>query len=153
MQNMAALTIIVGLFGVVGGICGIWSLVYVRRQTAMMAQDIGDRKKREEEDDSWAQRFEGLSRKLLRINPQLQVLEPGQKNPTWIYTTMYTDPKLRVNIENFIVARDCGTLFLPRKPQPHEFRSAAMRETIERAEAEMDRFIKEHPFCKQHLLG
>ena len=154
MHDMAALTIIFGLFGVVGGICGIWSLVYVRRQTAMMAQDISDRKKRDEEDDSWAQRFEGLSRTLLRINPQLQVLEPGQKNATWIYTTMYADPKLRVNIENFIVARnDPGTLFLPRKPQPHEFRSPTMRETIERAEVEMGRFIKEHPFCKQHLLG
>ena len=117
-----------------------------------MAQDISDRKKRDAEDDSWAQRFEALSRRLLRINPQLQVLEPGQKNATWIYTTMYTDPKIRVNIESFIVERNGpGTGFLPRKPQPHEFRSLTMRETIERAEAEMDRFIKEHPALSKNL--
>jgi hypothetical protein len=95
-----------------------------------------------------------LSRKLLRINPRLQVFEPGQKNNTWIYTTLYPDPKLRLNIENFIIeVNGSGNLFLPRKPQPHEFRSPTMRETIERAEAEMERFINEHPFCNQHLYG
>jgi hypothetical protein len=151
---MAILTIIFGLFGIVGGICGVWSLVYVRRQTAIMAQDIADRKKRDNEDDGWAQRFENLQRKILRINPNLQIQEPGFKNTTWIYSTMYGDPKLKVDIESFIVdVNPSGTLFLPRKPQPHEFRSTRMRETIQRAEAEMDRFINEHPFCKQHLLG
>ncbi len=151
---MTILTIIFGLFGIVGGICGVWSLFYVRQQTAMMAQDIAGRKNRDSEDDSWAQRFENLQQKILRINPNLQVQEPDNKNTTWIYSTMYGDPRLKVDIESFIVEVNAsGTLFLPRKPQPHEFRSARMRETIQRAESELERFIKEHPFCRQHLLG
>lgn len=158
---MAILTIVFGIFGILGGICGVWSLFYVRDQVQLaqsqlelMQNDINQRRRRDEEDDSWASRFESLSRKLLRINPVLQVLEPAQRNATWIYTTMYPDPKLRLNIESFIVEMNPScTLFLPRKPQPHEFRSVAMRETIEAAEAQMERFIGEHPFCRQHLLG
>ena len=73
---------------------------------------------------------------------------------TWIYTTMYLDPKFRVEVENYIVQLDpAGTIFLPRKPQPYEFRSPRMRETIENAETLMLKFIQEHHFCKQHLLG
>ncbi|HVO57304.1 MAG TPA: hypothetical protein VMT51_06350 [Dongiaceae bacterium] len=150
---MAILTPILDLLAIVGGICGVCSLVYTRRQTAIMAQDIADRKERDQEDDGWAQRFENLQRKLLQINPNLQVQEPGFSNMTRIYSTMYGDPKLRVDIESFIVELNpSGTLFLPRKPQPYEFRSPRMRETIERAEAGMDRFIREHAYCKQ-LFG
>ena len=80
---MAALTILFGVFGIVGGICGVWSLLYVRRQTElarrqteMTERDIDDRKRREVEDDQWAERFEALSTKLRRINRRLQVREP-----------------------------------------------------------------------------
>src|SRR5277367_402151 len=104
---MAALTIIFGLFGIVGGICGVFSLIYVRhqtelarRQTEMMERDITDRKKQDAEDDQWAQRLESLSTKLRRINPRLQVQEPGIGGVTWIYTSMYLDPKFRVDLEN-----------------------------------------------------
>lgn len=147
-------TFVVGVFGIIGGICGVWSLIYVRRQTKLLVEDISDRKKRNKEDDSWSQRFENLQRKLLRINPRLQVQEPGNTKTTWIYTTMYPDRNLRLNIENFIIEVNApGNLFLPRKPQPHEFRSISMRETIERAEAEMEKFVHDHPFCEQHLTG
>jgi hypothetical protein len=158
---MAALTIIFGLFGIVGGICGVWSLFYVRhqtelarRQTEMMERDFNDRKKQNAEDDQWAQRFEALSTKLRRINPNLQVQEPGVTGATWIYSTMYPDPKLMANIESYIVQIDpARTRFLPRIAQPYEFRSPQMRETIEKAETLMQKFLQEHPFCKQHLLG
>ncbi len=151
---MIVFTIVVGLFGIVGGICGVWSFVYSRRQTEMMERDINDRKTRDAEDDQWAQRFETLSTKLRRINPRTQVQEPRATSTTWIYTTMYTDPKFRVDVENYIVQLDAaGNIFLPRKPQPHELRSQRMRETIETAEALMQKFVQEQPFCKQHLLG
>jgi hypothetical protein len=158
---MGSLTVIFGLFGVIGGICGVWSLIYVRRQTALarrqtelMEREINDRKKQDIEDDRWAQRFEGLSTKLRRINPRLQVQEPGVVGLTWIYTMMYPDPKFRVDVENYIVQLDpAGTIFLPRKPQAYEFRIPRMRETIEKAETRMQKFIQEHPFCTQHLLG
>lgn len=158
---MAILTVLFGVFGIIGGICGVRSLIYVRHQTEltrlqteMMERDINDRKKQDAEDNQWAQRYELLSTKLRRINPRLQVQEPGVNGGTWIYTTMYLDPKFRVEVENYIVQLDpAGAIFLPRKPQPYEFRSPRMRETIEKAETLMQKFIQEHPFCKQHLLG
>lgn len=154
-------TVIVGLFGIVGVIVGVLGVLYgrrqaelARRQTEMIERDINDRKRQDAEDDQWAQRFEVLSTKLRRINPGLQVQEPGVNGATWIYTTMYLDAKFRVEVENYIVQLDpAGTIFLPRKPQPYEFRSPRMRETIEKAETLMEKFINEHPFCKQHLLG
>jgi hypothetical protein len=158
---MGTLTVIFGLFGVIGGICGVWSLVYVRRQTALarrqtelMEREINDRKKQDIENDDWAQRLETLSNKLRRINPRLQVQEPGVVGLTWIYTAMYPDPKFRLDIENYIVQLDpANTIFLPRKPQPYELRILRMRETIEKAEVLMQNFIQEHPFCRQHLFG
>lgn len=149
---MLILTIIFGLFGVVGGICGIWSLLYVRRQTNLMEQDIQDRKKQDAEDDKWADRFENLSNQLRKINPRLQVKEPGVTNATWVYLTIFTDPKFRVDIENYIVQMNPSeTLFLPRKPQAYELRSPRMRETIEKAEALILKFKQEHPTVAQHL--
>ena len=119
-----------------------------------MEREINDRRKQDIEDDQSAQRFEAVNTKLRRINPRLQVQEPGVAGPTWIYTMMYPDPKFRVDVENYIVQLDpAGTIFLPRKPQAYEFRSPRMRETIEKAETLMQKFVQEHPFCKQHLLG
>jgi hypothetical protein len=67
---------------------------------------------------------------------------------------MYPNPKFRVDVENYIVQLDpAATIFLPRKPQPYEFRSQQMRETIEKSGELMERFVQEHPFCKQHLFG
>jgi hypothetical protein len=158
---MGTLTVIFGVFGIVGGICGVWSVIYARHQTELarrqmetMERDINDRRKQDAEDDRWAERFEVLSTKLRRINPHLQVQEPGVNGVTWIYTTMYLDPKFRLDIENYVVLlNSTGTVFLPRKPQPYEFRSRRMRETIENAETLMQKFIDAHPSCKQHLLG
>jgi len=55
---MGTLTVIFALFGVISGICGVWSLIYVRRQTALarrqtelMEPEINDRKKQDIEDD------------------------------------------------------------------------------------------------------
>jgi len=158
---MLILTIVGAIVGIVGGFCGAASLFYSRsqaelaqKQLDLMQKDIADRKKKDNEDEAWTVRFSELSRRLLRINPRIQVREPGTEKNTWLYLDMYPDVKLRLNIENFIIEVDAArNLFLPRKPQPHELRSMAMRETIEQAESEMARFIKEHSFCKQHLYG
>lgn len=148
---MIGFTLLVGLCGIIGGICGVWSLLYVKKQTDMMAKDIKNRNDRDAEDDQWAHRFEQLRAKLLRVNPVLQVQEPGRDRTTVIYPTMYPDARLRQAIEAFIVQLK-GMQFEPRHPQPHEFSSPEMRRTIERAEAEMKEFLEAHPFCRQHLI-
>jgi hypothetical protein len=158
MQLATAISILISVTALA---VAILSAHYTRRQSKaadrqvkIMEDDVAERKERDDEDESWAQRYEDLQRKLTRINPRTQVLEPENGNNTWIYSTMYADPKFRANVERFIVELDASqTLFLPRKPQPYELRSTTMRETIQRAESELARFIKEHPFCKQHLCG
>ncbi len=149
---MTMFTIVVGLFGIIGGVCGIWSLFYGRRQTKLMEQDLRDRRKQEADDDNWADRLEKLSNQLRRINPHLQVQEPGVKGTTWVYPTIFPDPKFRVDIENYIVqVNESQTLFLPRKPQAYELRSPRMRETIKKAEALLQRFRQERPGAAHHL--
>jgi hypothetical protein len=160
-HRVTILTIVGALVGIAGGLGTLIGLKYgydqiklVRKQIELMQQDIKDRKEQEAEDDTWAFRFEELGSKLCRINPSLQVREPGNQNTTWVYATMYPDPKFRIDVETFIVKADSATtVFLPRSPQPHEFRSPRMRETIAKSEALMEQFIKEHPFCRQHLYG
>ena len=145
-------TIIFGLFGIIGGLCGIWSLFYVRRQTNLMEQDIRDRKKQDAEDTDWSIRLEKVSNQLRQINPNLMVQEPGVKGPIQVYPTIFPDPKFRVTIETYIVEQNPSkTLFLPRSPQPYEFRSPTMRQTIERAESLIQKFRQEHPGAAHHL--
>jgi hypothetical protein len=150
--SMVVFTIVVGVFGIIGGICGIWSLFYGRRQTKLAEQDIRDRRKQDAEDDNWAERFEKVSNQLRRINPRLQVQEPDTKGLIWVYPTVFPDPKFRVDIENYIVqVNESQTLFLPRKPQAYELRSPRMRETIEKTEALLKKFCQEHPRAAHHL--
>jgi hypothetical protein len=150
---MTILTIIFGLFGVVGGSFGVLSYIITRRQLSLLRQDISERKKHEAEGARWAERFEELSTRLLRINPHLEVQEPGVTGTTCVYLTMFPDPKFRLDIESLIVEVDpSGALFMPRTPEPYEFRSKRMRETIERAESLMAKFALVHPSCALHLL-
>jgi hypothetical protein len=151
---MTILTIIFGVFGVVGGTFGVLSYIVTRRQSSLLRQDIEDRKKREADDARWAERFDELSDKLLRINPQLEVQEPGVTGTTCIYLTMFPDPKFRFDIESLIVEVDQDrTVFMPRTPELCQFRSKRMRETIERAESLMAKFALVHPSCALHLLN
>jgi hypothetical protein len=76
------LSIVFNVFGVIGGICGIWSLVYTRQQTKLMAQDIQERKNQDAVDADWAIRYEKVVNQLRKINPHLQVQEPGVNGTT-----------------------------------------------------------------------
>jgi hypothetical protein len=150
---MTILMVVFGVFGVVGGTLGTLSYIMTRRQLSLLRQDIADRKKQEAEGAQWAERFEELSNKLLRINPRLEVQEPGVTGTTCIYLTMFPDPKFRLDVESLIVEVDLGrTVFMPRTPEPYQFRSKRMRETIEKAESLMAKFALVHPSCALHLL-
>jgi hypothetical protein len=145
----------VGVFttvlSIMGGICAVWAL-YERRQTKLVERDIRDRRKRDADDDNWAKRFKKISNQLMRINPRLQVQEPDTKGLTWVYTTMFPDPKFRADVQVYIVhVNESGMFFLRRKPQAYELRSLRMRETIEKAEALLLKFRQEHPRAAHHL--
>jgi hypothetical protein len=89
----------------VGGLCGIGSLYYSRRQTNIVVQDYSARKRQSEDDDVWAQRFDKVQTRLLRINPRLQMQEPGNNELTNVYMTMFSDQRLRLDVETTIIIR------------------------------------------------
>lgn len=145
-------TIIFGSFGVICGICGIWSLIYTRRQTTLMAQDIQQRKVQDTADADWALRYEKLVNQLRNINPVIQVQEPGTNSTIALYATIFPDVKFRSDLQVYIVPLDRSqTQFVPKSPRPDELRSPKMREIIAKAEALIQKFRKEHPGGAHHL--
>src|SRR6267142_1884906 len=146
------LTILFNIVGVIGGICGIWSLVYTRQQTKLLAQDFRERKNQDSVDANWALRYEKVVSQLRNINPHLQVQEPGVNGATMMYTTIFPDHRFRADLEVYIIPLNAsGTLFLPRSPRPDELRSPKLREVIAKAEQQLAEFRKSHPGAARNL--
>jgi hypothetical protein len=149
---MMILSIVFGTFGVIGGICGVWSLVYTRQQLKLMAQDIEERKHQDAQEADWALRYEKVVGQLRNINPHLQVQEPGVSGLTMMYTAIFPDARFRADLEIYVVPlNSSGTLFMPRSPRPDELRSPKMREIIAKAERQLGEFRKQHPGATHHL--
>ena len=145
---------VASVVGLVGGICGIGSLYYSRRQTNVVVEDHNERKKQAEEDDHWAQRFDRLQSRLLRINQRLQVQVNNSGGLISLYMTMFADQELRLRVESTIVSSDAQhNMLFARRPSQLELRSSSMRDTIQRAEEAMDDIIKQFPAAGYHLLG
>ena len=148
----AAWQLALGIIGAVGGICGLIAVFYAWRQTKVMSDDIRSRKQQEAEEIEWAARFELVMNQLLRINPLLQVQEPGASVPINLYQTIFPDLEFRKAVESYIVQLDRSqTQFLPRRPRPDELRSANMRKTLEKAETLLKAFRQNHPGAVHHL--
>lgn len=135
-----------GIFGIVGGACGVASLVYARRQTKLMEDDKSKRERGETEDSEWAERHERLASQLLRINPNLRIAPPGVPEMV-LYASIFCDGKLREALQTYIVdLHPSGTQFVRRAaPRPDELRRAVVRETIRKAERCMAEFQRQNP--------
>jgi hypothetical protein len=128
---------------------------YAHEQVQLMQEqnkDIQERKNQDAIDADWAVRYEKVVNQLRKINPHLQVQEPGVTGTTMMYTTIFPDHRFRADLQTYIVPLDSsGTVFLPRSPRPDELRSPKMREIIANAEQKLIGFRKNHPFAAQHL--
>src|ERR1700722_5144112 len=143
---------VLSVIGAVGGICGLFSLLYARRQTRLIEEDLRNRQARDDEDRAWSIRFERVMNQILRVSPHLQVQEPGVHGLTMMYTSIFPDPVFRLAVESYLVQLDrTRTLFLPRSPRPDELRSKNLRETVEKAEFLLMDFRQKHPGAAHHL--
>jgi hypothetical protein len=105
--------------------------------------------KQDREDQEWQMKHETVALQLSRINPFLNSLFPeslGHK----VYTDLFPDPKFQRLIENYIVEADrTYTVLTPRKPTPHELRSPALRDTVTKVAAALDKFRRDNPEVAQ----
>ena len=92
----------------------------------------------EREVRDWQVRHETVAIQLSRISPhQMMGVPPGTM--TMVYTTVFPDRQLRLDIETYVVELvDSRTRFTPRHPSPHELRSPALRETVKTVERILD---------------
>jgi hypothetical protein len=140
------LSTIAVVIGAVGGLCGLWSVWYSRRQTVLMEVQIHKQDAQDAEELRWSERFERLTNQLVRINPQLQIQEPGKDFAVPLYITIFHDPKFRESLETYIVQVDSTrTQFSRRSPRPDELRRSNLRDTIKIAEQCMAEFQKSNP--------
>ena len=117
------------IIGAVGGLCGLWSLWYARKQTAFMEEQSRKQETQHKEELDWSERFERLARHLSHLTPTLTVRN------ILLYDSIFPDPGFREALETYIVEADrMRTRFLPRNPQPDELRRKKLRETIIRGE-------------------
>jgi hypothetical protein len=137
---------VLSIIGAVGGLCGLWSLWYARRQTHLMEGQIRKQDTQDKEDLDWSQRFERLANQLARINPGLTIQEPGKNSTMGLYASIFSDPKFREALENYVVqVNPSRTQFAQRNPRPDELRRSNLRETVKRAEQCMTDFQKQNP--------
>jgi hypothetical protein len=128
---------------------------YSHEQVQLMQEqnkDIQERKNQDAIDADWAIRYEKVVNQLRKINPHVQVQEPGVTGTTMMYTTIFPDHRFRADLQTYIVPLDSsGTVFLPRSPRPDELRSPKMREIITKAEQLLGEFRKNHPAAARNL--
>jgi hypothetical protein len=134
------------IIGTVGGVCGLFSLWYSRRQTILIEQQIQRQASQDKEELDWSERFEHLANQLSRINPGLQIQQPGKSFVIGLYASIFPDPKFREALETYIVQVNSGrTQFSQRNPRPDELRRTNLRETITNAERYMADFRRSNP--------
>lgn len=144
---------VAALIGIVGGLCGFYSLYQNHQQTKLAKEQtdlMKDQAKKAAELDAeerqWAERHEKLATQLARINPGLMIADPNANSHLNLYPAVFPDPKFRNLIETYIVSLNPSrTEFFPRKPAPHELRMQGFRDTVLKCEELIEKFDKENP--------
>ena len=103
-------------------------------------------------DAEWTQRYEKLSRQLLRISPGLRVTEQGNDKEIFLFTEIFPDHVFRKELtETVIGLNGSNTKFERREMQPHELNSPYLRQRIADAEKLINEFRKKHPKLPNYL--
>jgi hypothetical protein len=140
------------IIGTIGGVCGLWSLwyarkqaTYARKQTDLMEEDRRRQEEYDQNELAWSERFEKLANQIVRINPSFAVAEPGKNSTVYLYSAVFPDAQLRTAIENYIVKANAGyTQFITRNPRPDELRRSNLRDTVKKAEEATAVFQKQN---------
>ena len=133
-------------------IFSVGSFWYQRKQANIAERDFASRVEANAKDAEWTQRYEKLSRQLLRISPGLRVTEQGNDKEIFLFTEIFPDHVFRKELtETVIGLNGSNTKFERREMQPHELNSPYLRQRIADAEKLINEFRKKHPKLPNYL--
>ncbi len=137
---MGALALVGAIVGLVGGLCGIASLIYVRRQTLIMQRQLDDAESEKSGFVNWSEKYEQASTALVKIYSKLIYTGPSPMNARDL---VFPDGELRESIERHLRKGWWG--FKPAALSREQLGSPVVQQLIEAVLASVDRFKQEHP--------
>lgn len=150
---MNALTIgtYIGMaIGGAGGLCGIFSLFYQRRQAAVMADQL--KVMREQLDivsrqegavSEWAAKYDQAAAALLKIGTGFISTGPSKSDEAYSY--VLPDPELRSRIERYLGhRRSIFPNFKPSPPTKEQLQNPVVQRTIQDVLNAIAKFKSEH---------
>jgi hypothetical protein len=148
--------LIVGCIGLgvtgIGVYFGVGSFFYQRKQATIAEKDFTSRMDEQRLDAEWIERYEKLVRRLLRINPKQEVMDPYTKQTFVIFDEMFPIPLFRRTLLETVISLDhSGTRFVRKDLQPHELKQPYLRDKVAEAERYIAEFRKKHPRLPAYL--
>ena len=123
---------------------------YAQRQTKLAETLAKKQEEQEREVYEWQRKHEDVAMALSQVTPQTLVQNTKSQGALW--PTIFPDNQLRANIETYLVDwADNKMKLTPRKPTELELRSAVLRETVTKAKARLEEFVRQRPDLEKYL--
>lgn len=128
----------------------IGALYYAWKQTQLANRLAAKQEEQQREVYDWLVRHENVARIVSKQPPHCLFRIPGTGERV-LYTTVFSDPEFRKDIEQHIVDYTVArTLFVPRKPTELQLRSPALRETVIKVEKILEDCKQNQPELYKH---
>jgi len=143
MDLLTFAALLASAVGLVGGICGIVSLIYQRKQTQLSQQLVKASQEQEQEYVDWSTKYEKVSDALTRIYPK--VIFTGPSRGVNAVEVVFPDRALRGRIERYLCHRKgWWGRFEPAKLSREQVLNPILQELIEQVLEAIERFKAEH---------
>src|SRR5713101_4553157 len=126
---MAIFTIIGFVMGVVGGISGVFSVLYTRKQARVMQEELGRLLRQDNRAEEWAKKYDEAAALLTRIFPGK--FPTGPSVMTGAYTYIFQSEALRGRIERYLGRRGFWGAFQPTLPTGEQLQNPVIQDTIQ----------------------
>ncbi len=137
---MHLFTFIGSIIGTLGGICGIVSLIYQRRQTWIMQQRWEDARRGESGYVNWAKKYYRASTALIKIYSKAIYNGPSPVGGRYL---VFPGRELRKRIERHLRKGWFG--FKPVALSREQLGNPVIQQLIDGALESIDKFKQEHP--------
>jgi hypothetical protein len=139
---MQTLTVVLSIVGAVGGISGLASLFYVRKQTMVMQQQMRRLVRHDDSAEGWAKEYDEAASALEKICSGTLMMGPGKTAPA--YQFAFPDAALRERIERYLGTRNFWGKFRPICPTGEQLQNPVLQHTIKEVLETVATFRTEH---------
>ena len=136
------LTIIGFVMGVVGGISGVFSVLYTRKQAKVMQEELGRLLRQDHRAEEWAKKYDEAASLLTRIFSGK--FPTGPSIMTGAYTYIFRSDELRGRIERYLGHRSFWGAFQPTLPTGDQLQNPVVQETIQEVLDLVETFKADH---------